>query len=270
MVFALTVLGAASSGFVAPARATAIGDSKSALPDNSGDRHEPTANEPESPLPEERGTNGAATDFENFPTSATRDLSEPNDEFIDEADTILASITDIAPIPDFADALTALDWVRRWADTGYWLEIDQWTDFKAVAIAGYSPEIRYWLGRDSWSSVSSAGAGIGTHSPASNNISTMQHRMAVHNLRVNKHGRALDDKGVGPKKRDAMHDQSATMTIRKLAGSMIRKMAEQPMFYVIFACGFGLLFWALRQQKRTLQKQEPTRRRRTHRSRKRT
>jgi hypothetical protein len=33
-------------------------------------------------------------------------------------------------------------------EDGYWLEGDQWADFQAIALAGYLPENRYWLGRD--------------------------------------------------------------------------------------------------------------------------
>ena len=47
-------------------------------------------------------------------------------------------------------SLTAQEWTLQMAENGYWLENDQWADFRAIALAGYLPEIRYWLGGDRW------------------------------------------------------------------------------------------------------------------------
>ena len=54
-------------------------------------------------------------------------------------------------------------------EDGYCLEGDQWADFQAIALAGYLPEIRYWLGRDNWArfGLISFGDGFGNGSAES-------------------------------------------------------------------------------------------------------
>ena len=113
------------------------------------------------------------------PSSALENLSKQQDEELDklkakligrlgEASVFSHSIVNVTQIPDFADSLTALEWVRQWADTGYWLAADQWADFQAIAIAGYSPEIQYWLGRDRWASFGAMPFGAIPNSSSSN------------------------------------------------------------------------------------------------------
>ena len=57
--------------------------------------------------------------------------------------------------------LTALEWIELWSESGYWLENNQWTDFKAIALAGYLPDLQYWLGRDRWASFGASAFGVG-------------------------------------------------------------------------------------------------------------
>ena len=45
--------------------------------------------------------------------------------------------------------------------------------------------------------------------------------------------------------------QTAPKTLLELAVSMLKKIARQPIFYLIFLTGAGLLIWAFRRQAST-------------------
>lgn len=201
-------------------------------------------------------------------SSALENLSKQEDEELDElkarligrsseASELSPSIADITRIPDFADALTALEWVRQWADTGYWLEADQWADFQAIAIAGYSPEIKYWLGRDRWASfgampfgaIPNSSASIVSASPGGSPTVYPTSASSIGGIADNAYAGIYPNNGGG--KKSTADDETAPKTLFELVVSMLKKIARQPIFYLIFLTGAGLLIWAFRRQAST-------------------
>lgn len=229
--------------------ATSINVFESAQPNSPGETLESRSSQPNRSSP-----------FENLSGSQGGELDELGTELIGphgETPQLDPTIADFAQIPDFTDSLTALEWVRQWADTGYWLETDQWSDFQAIAVAGYSPDIRYWLGRDRWAPFGAMPLGL-LQGGASSNVSTSPEIIPrVYPTSTSRIGSAANDAHRGTSshkdssKQSTADDQIDPVTVFELALSMLKKVARQPAFYLIFLTGAGLLIWTYRRQTST-------------------
>ena len=142
-------------------------------------------------------------------------------------------------------SFTASEWMQQWAELGYWLENDQWADFQAIALAGYLPEIRYWLGGDRWATFRSNTFGTrfsGSSSKIDGSARGGQPAIAGYG---GGHGRI---NGLGTGKKRGMKVGDTPESFQDLLLSMVKKMAKEPLFYFILACGAAAMMLAFRRQ----------------------
>jgi hypothetical protein len=145
-------------------------------------------------------------------------------------------------------SLTALERTQKMAEDGYWLENDQWSDFKAIALASYRPELRYWLGRDRWSAFGSLDigsepiveAGGETLAPRNDVTNATYSAAGVYN------GNQLEGSATGEKHRGKNKAVEALSTYELLL-SMAKKISKQPLFYLAILGGAIVLLLAFKR-----------------------
>jgi hypothetical protein len=225
--------------------ATSIGVLESSQPNGLGEVLEPLSRQPTAP-----------SALEGLSKQQDKELDELKSRFIEgsgETPEFSHSIADVALIPDFADSLTALEWVRQWADTGFWLESDQWADFRAIAIASYSPDIQYWLGRDRWASFGAMPFGTLPNGPplsvSTSTVGDPTNISSISNISDSGYGSIYPHKSGNSK--STTESRAGPITLLDLILSMAKKIARQPIFYLILLIGAGLLIWAFRRQAST-------------------
>lgn len=145
-------------------------------------------------------------------------------------------------------SLTALERTQKMAEDGYWLENDQWSDFKAIALASYRPELRYWLGRDRWSAFGSLD--IGGESIVEAGAETVAPRDGIANATYGAAGvnnaNYLEGSETGEKHKGRNKAVEALSTYELLM-SMAKKISKQPLFYLAILGGAIVLLLAFKR-----------------------
>lgn len=173
-----------------------------------------------------------------------RQISESQTEYHSSLDSFYGLET----ASEAPTSLATLEWAQHLAETGFWLENDQWADFRAIALASYLPEIRYWLGRDRWSAFGSLSFGgnrpSGLSESASSDGPSRQSYTSATGYNVGSSGSG-DGRG---KSKDRRLGEASTY---ELLISMLETMAKQPLFYLGLVIAAGVVLVAMRRQSGT-------------------
>lgn len=240
----LTALGAAS------AIATAIGPLDSPHIQGTGEILEPSGNRPL--------TAGRPTGDQSNEPAALRSVPEPSIEVYEGLDRNISesrtgrrdgtgSFFGVERASELPFSLTALDWTQKMAEDGYWLENDQWADFRAIALASYLPEISFWLGRDRWATFGALPIGDDFANGLSGTAITpdgapnLYYPTTAFNGDYNDGRRAGD--GSGQKK-----PGSTSGSIYDWLLGMVKRVTRQPVFYLAILGGGAVLFFAIKRQ----------------------
>ena len=147
------------------------------------------------------------------------------------------------------ESLTALEWTQQMAESGYWLENDQWADFQAIALASYRPELRFWLGRDRWSAFGSLAIGSKSSGDETGETNTpINHGVgATYATAGGYGGNYTDSPGTGEGQK-GKNRAVAAISIYDLLLSMVKKVSKQPWFYLAILGGAVILLLAFKRQ----------------------
>ena len=144
-------------------------------------------------------------------------------------------------------SLTAVNWSLIWAESEFWLENDQWADFKAISLASYLPELRYWLGRDRWATFGA----MAFSSEANGGLSTTQDGKVnpgyAASTGLGSGYYTVPGEGLAGKSKGKQREKAA-LTSYELLLSMLEKFSQQPLFYFAVLCGAGVFFFAFKRQ----------------------
>ncbi len=248
LLFFFAILFVGDIGLVGLLNATTLGQHDLVRPDESEEILEPSATQPAIPTRETNNKFGTSAAFRAIPTSTIQNTERLDENDAHKAEALLAHWSKLLSNNLFRDLsvdTAALEWVDQLAQTGHWLENDQWADFQAIALAGYLPEIRYWLGRDRWASFGSntfdTSLGDGFLDDPDSMDKIKNRAASADYSSVSNYAR------VGGSNNNQKYKQPANVNIFEIMTSMIKKMTQQPVFYLIIVVGLGLLVWAFRR-----------------------
>lgn len=222
------------------AQATTIGPLR---PDGPGEILEPSALRPVAPPATGDKKVGVPPGVRSLPKPSF-DVYEKLGAAIDRATSGPHAIRRYRPSAEgfsgLNEKLTALEWIELWSENGYWLENNQWTDFQAIALASYLPDLHYWLGRDRWAAFGASAFGVGMNTGFAESPDAGKHGS-------NGVGRpALGGYSTGPENffsGNGSHARPKPKTEPRTLGELLilmaGKISRQPLFYLGIA---GLLF----------------------------
>ena len=232
--------------------ATTLGERDLAVPSESDEILEPSAIRPKIPVREAINNFGEPAAFSSIPATTIQNSESLEENETRKAEALLSRWSNLANQNLFQEQTvdtTKLEWVRQLAQTGHWLENDQWADFKAIALATYLPEIRFWLDRNRWASFGTSlyagGFGNGflddpdTAGPLGSHFAA--NTAGYSNVSSYKSG---SGKSTNPQSKEATF-----ISVFSLFASMTKKIAQQPVFYFILAGGLFFLVWVIRRQR---------------------
>jgi hypothetical protein len=239
-----------ASIFLGGAKATTLGQFNSAGSIQTGEFLEPSVLQP---VISQDVDSGEASETYSFGQTPPFAISNPesidgtNFEFSEEQ---LLSRLNNSHLDQFMGLIndpTSLEWVAQLSETGYWLENNQWADFKALAIAGYSPNIKYWLSGNQWASFRAT--------TTTNSYNESSPRAPGEPKSTNGHYRstspsfqsAQDTSFVSRSAGRSQKFSSTPVTVQEFLTSMAKKIIYEPVFYVVLLFGLGLLIWAIRR-----------------------
>ncbi len=237
--------------FSAPAQATTLGHQNFQSSDQYEEILEPSSTQPKISPHENSEQKIKSILFDNSSTSGVQNSEVLDDQTLQKVNEALvhwATQTHTNQPTNLLNDLNSLEWVQQLAKAGYWLENNQWTDFRAIAIAGYLPNLRYWLGNDQWASFGGmsfsgdSNENVSNESPNRRDGYGSSSQMRSHSSSVSGYYRESS----GSKKKSSK--RLAPMNAVDLIVSMVKKMVRQPAFYLISLLGFGLLYWAFKKQ----------------------
>ena len=241
--------------------ATAIGPLDAPRVHETGEILEPSANKPPTRI---------LSDEENpDEPAALRSVPEPSFEIYESLDRDInqtntgdshssENFFGVEGFTSLSYSLTALEWIRQMYEGGYWLENDQWSDFRAIALASYLPEIRYWLGRDRWArfgALAIGGESNGTFRGDARVLKFSGDARAPKNGNVNatftappSFGGATASPPAGGEKHKGRNKAAEKITSYELLLSLVKKVSKQPLFYLAMLGGAIVLLLAFRRQ----------------------
>ena len=146
------------------------------------------------------------------------------------------------------DPATLTDWQNLWSGSAFTLEIDELLDFSAMAIAGFIPEIRFWLEGNRWSNFGSSQnefqvVGGFKYGSVKNN-GPLPDQVLLHS---NMPGNSSGTGSSGAKAQTEMRSRS----LSEFASDLFFKMIRLPITYVILFIGLTILVVNLNRQPRT-------------------
>ncbi len=139
-----------------------------------------------------------------------------------------------------SDSFTSLTRMRGWTGANFGFEIDQRSDFRAIAIASYRPEIRYWLGGDNWANFGAPSPGQQVWSGSGN-----QNHFRESGVNYTADSQYSSNNIGDPQSKSKI---STPITINEFIISLFNKIIRQPVFYIILLVGVGLFFWSTSRQ----------------------
>lgn len=241
------------SAYAAGSHALTINQFRTNNESGTGEILEPSKSQPQHP-PQ------VSTEEPEASTIISDDFSDPLtgnvtiDGQANEISSELAfNLTGVAEKSELTGPLTSLEWIEQWSISGEWLENDQWADFKAIAIAGYLPDIRYWLGGDRWASFGSTPLSTGANrTPSAKDGSPAtgkpQDTTATTYTRLPSAYDHSKSGGGSGGKTSTSSETAKPVTTTEFLLWVLKKVMREPIFYVIALCGIGLLLWSFRKQ----------------------
>ncbi len=236
---------------IAPAHATTIGPLDAPRVHGTGEILEPSASKPP--------TRFLSDDEDSNEPAALRSIPEPSFEIYESLNRDFNqsnagdshSSENFFGVEGFTSqpySLTALEWTRQMVEGGYWLENDHWSDFRAIALAGYLPEIRYWLGRDRWARFGALA--IGGESNGKFNGDAKAPKNGSDNATFAAPLSFSDGIASPPGGGEKHKGGSKTLlniTSYELLLSLAKKVSDQPLFYLAMLGGAIVLLLAFRR-----------------------
>ena len=243
--------------YAVEAQALTINQFRSSIESNSGEILDPSENQPHQlPLRSKDEPDASAIMSDRFSDPLT-DNATITDHFDgqgkDVPSELALNLTGMGGKSDLSDTLTSLEWIEQWSVSGEWLENDQWADFKAIAIAGYLPDIRYWLGGDRWASLGLAP--LATDADGNpllqSDVPAAVESAPADSTAYSRVSSAYENERNGSGTNDKTSNSSEpaiNVTFTEFLVSILGKVVREPIFYVIALCGTGLLLWSFRKQ----------------------
>ncbi|MEX2617498.1 MAG: hypothetical protein WD767_15500 [Alphaproteobacteria bacterium] len=146
------------------------------------------------------------------------------------------------------DPVTLTDRQNLWSDIAFTLEIDELLDFSATAVAGFIPEIRFWLEGNRWGNFGSSlnefqVVGGFKYGSVINN-GTLPDQVLLHS---NLSGNSTERGASGT----SAQTEARSRSLSEFASDIFFKLIRLPITYVILFTGLTILAINLNRQPRT-------------------
>jgi hypothetical protein len=145
------------------------------------------------------------------------------------------------------DTSTFGEWYQFSSDLGLGMELDELLDFRAIAVATYNPEIRFWLEGNRW-------AEFGSNLPTFNSAGIDDKKKAggaPGSQTAYSGGAAQVSGNPFAAKRQSDGDPNRVLSLSDFFTGMFFKLIKLPITYVILAVCMGAVLFSLRHQPRS-------------------